>query len=110
MGLFQKFRAGLQKTHSQLAHEIKRIVTRSPKLDAAGLEELEALLAEYPKGDAAPRMLLLLGEGYRERRKFAEAEKVLGRVVAEFGDSPEATRAATVLEQMKTDSRKTDAR
>ena len=74
------------------------------------LEELEALLAEYPKGDAAPRMLLLLGEGYRERRKFAEAEKVLGRVVAEFGDSPEATRAATVLEQMKTDSRKTDAR
>jgi fused signal recognition particle receptor len=44
MGLFQKFKAGLQKTHSQLAHEIKRIVTRSPKLDAASLEELEAAL------------------------------------------------------------------
>ncbi len=44
MGLFQKFRAGLQKTHNKLAHEIKRIVTRSPKLDAASLEELEAAL------------------------------------------------------------------
>jgi fused signal recognition particle receptor len=44
MGLFDKFKAGLQKTHSKLAHEIKRIVTRSPKLDAATLEELEAAL------------------------------------------------------------------
>jgi fused signal recognition particle receptor len=44
MGLFAKFKAGLQKTHNKLAHEIKRIVTRSPKLDAAGLEELEASL------------------------------------------------------------------
>jgi uncharacterized protein YdcH (DUF465 family) len=40
MGLFEKFKAGLQKTHNQLTHEIKRIVTRSPKLDAASLEEL----------------------------------------------------------------------
>ncbi|HEV2437190.1 MAG TPA: signal recognition particle-docking protein FtsY [Verrucomicrobiae bacterium] len=44
MGLFAKFKAGLQKTHSKLAHEIKRIVTRSPRLDAATLEELEAAL------------------------------------------------------------------
>ncbi|MGD0085865.1 MAG: signal recognition particle-docking protein FtsY [Verrucomicrobiota bacterium] len=44
MNLFSKFKAGLQKTHSRLAHEIKRIVTRSPKLDAATLEELEAAL------------------------------------------------------------------
>ncbi len=44
MGLFAKFKAGLQKTHNQLAHEIKRIVTRSPRLDAASLEELEAAL------------------------------------------------------------------
>ncbi|MFZ0828264.1 MAG: signal recognition particle-docking protein FtsY [Verrucomicrobiia bacterium] len=44
MGLFAKFKAGLQKTHSKLVHEIKRIVTRSPKLDAASIEELEAAL------------------------------------------------------------------
>ena len=44
MGLFDRFKAGLQKTHNKLAHEIKRIVTRSPRLDAASLEELEAAL------------------------------------------------------------------
>jgi fused signal recognition particle receptor len=44
MGLFAKFKAGLHKTHSKLAHEIKRIVSRSPKLDAATLEDLEAAL------------------------------------------------------------------
>jgi fused signal recognition particle receptor len=44
MGLFAKFKAGLQKTHGKLVHEIKRIVSRSPKLDAAALDELEAAL------------------------------------------------------------------
>jgi fused signal recognition particle receptor len=44
MGLFERFKAGLQKTHSKLVHEIKRIVTRSPKLTADGVEELEAAL------------------------------------------------------------------
>lgn len=44
MGLFEKFKAGLQKTHSKLTHEIKRIVTRSPKLTAGTLEELETAL------------------------------------------------------------------
>jgi len=44
MGLFAKFKAGLQKTHSKLVHEIKRIVTRSPKLDSQALEGLEAAL------------------------------------------------------------------
>ena len=32
MGLFSKFKAGLAKTHGTLVHEIKRIITRSPKL------------------------------------------------------------------------------
>jgi fused signal recognition particle receptor len=44
MGLFQKFKAGLQKSHSRLAHELKRVVTASPKLDEATLEELEGAL------------------------------------------------------------------
>jgi fused signal recognition particle receptor len=44
MGLFDKFKAGLQKTHSKLVHEIKRIVTRSPRLTGGSLEELEAAL------------------------------------------------------------------
>jgi len=46
MGLFAKIKAGLQKTHAKLTHEIKRIVTRSPKLTAESLEEIEhALIA-----------------------------------------------------------------
>ncbi len=44
MGFFDKFKAGLAKTHGKLVHEIKRIVTLSPKLDEASLEELEAAL------------------------------------------------------------------
>lgn len=44
MGLFDRFKAGLQKTHSKLVHEIKRIVTLSPKLTGGSIEELEAVL------------------------------------------------------------------
>jgi fused signal recognition particle receptor len=44
MGLFDKFKAGLQKTQAKLVHEIKRIVTRSPKLTTGTVEELEAAL------------------------------------------------------------------
>jgi fused signal recognition particle receptor len=44
MGLFAKFKAGLAKTHAKLTHEIKRIVTRSPRLTAESIEELEAAL------------------------------------------------------------------
>ncbi len=43
-GLFQKFRDGLAKTHDKLIGEIKRIVTRAPRLDAESLDELEAAL------------------------------------------------------------------
>lgn len=44
MGLFQRLKEGLAKTHSKLVHEIKRIVTRSPRLTGTTLEELEAAL------------------------------------------------------------------
>ncbi len=44
MGLFAKFKAGLNKTHDKLAHELRRIITRSPRLDVEALEELEATL------------------------------------------------------------------
>ena len=58
MGLFQKFKAGLQKTHGKLAHEIKRIVTRSPKLDAAAFEELEAALIAADLGVAVTAQIV----------------------------------------------------
>jgi len=71
MGLFEKFKAGLQKTHAKLAHEIKRVITRSPKLTGQSLEELEAaliaadlgmpmttrIIAAVKRGDQAPAPL-----------------------------------------------------
>jgi fused signal recognition particle receptor len=58
MGLFHKFKAGLQKTHSRLAHEIKRIVTRSPKLTGDSLEELEAALLAADLGMAVTQQIV----------------------------------------------------
>src|ERR1041385_7683520 len=58
MGLFQKFKAGLQKTHNRLTHEIKRIVSRSPKLDDATLEELEAALIAADLGMAVTTQII----------------------------------------------------
>jgi fused signal recognition particle receptor len=58
MGLFDKFKAGLQKTHSKLAHEIKRIVTRSPKLEAGTLEELETALIAADLGMATTTQIV----------------------------------------------------
>ena len=52
MGLFQKFRAGLQKTQDKLFHEVKRIVTRSPQLTGDTLAELEAALIAADLGTA----------------------------------------------------------
>jgi fused signal recognition particle receptor len=62
MGLFQKFKAGLAKTHGKLAHEIKRIITRSPKLDAASLEELEAALIAADLGLAVTTQITVAVE------------------------------------------------
>jgi fused signal recognition particle receptor len=50
MGLFDKFKSGLKKTHNKLTHEIKRIVTRSPKLEGEALDELEAALISADLG------------------------------------------------------------
>jgi fused signal recognition particle receptor len=44
MNLFQKFKDGLKKTSTKLASEIKRVVTRAPRLDEEALDELEAIL------------------------------------------------------------------
>jgi len=52
MGLFDKFRFGLQKTQNKLVHEIKRIVTRSPRLTGSSIEELETALIGADFGTA----------------------------------------------------------
>jgi len=58
MGLFSKFKAGLAKTHARLTHEIKRIVTRSPRLTADSIEELEAALIAADLGMAMTEQII----------------------------------------------------
>ena len=52
MDLFKKFFSGLKKTQSKLSTEIRRIVTRSPKLTEDNIEELEAALLSTDMGFA----------------------------------------------------------
>ena len=58
MSLFQKFKEGLQKTQTKLVHEIKRIVTLSPKLTGTTLEELEAALLAADLGTAMTEQII----------------------------------------------------
>jgi fused signal recognition particle receptor len=68
MGLFDKFKAGLQKTHSKLVHEIKRILTRSPKLDGESLEELERALIGADLGMAmATQIIAAVRQAYESQ-------------------------------------------
>src|SRR6266498_362101 len=58
MGLFQKFKHGLHKSQTKLLHDIRRIVTLSPKLTGATLEELEAALLGADLGTAMTRQIV----------------------------------------------------
>ena len=58
MGLFDRFKVGLRKTQDKLVHEIKRIVTRSPRLTADSIEELEAVLLGADLGLAMTQQII----------------------------------------------------
>ncbi len=58
MSLFQRLKAGLARTQTWLVHEIRRIVSRSPRLTTATLEELEAALLGADLGVAVTRQIL----------------------------------------------------
>src|ERR1051325_7216869 len=58
LGFFKKIKDGLSKTHDKLTSEIKRIVTRSPKLTAESLDELEAALLGADLGLAMTQQIL----------------------------------------------------
>ena len=68
MGVLDKFKAGLARTKEKLSHEIKRIVTRSPKLDVDALEELEATLIAADLGmDMTVRIVEAVREAYESQ-------------------------------------------
>ena len=58
MGLLDRFKAGLKKTQDKLVHELKRIVTRSPKLTADSIEELEHALLGADLGTAMTAQII----------------------------------------------------
>jgi fused signal recognition particle receptor len=101
MGLFAKFKAGLQKTHAKLTHEIKRIITRSPKLDANSLEELEVALIGADLGMATTTRIV------HAVRKAYESQGAAGLDVSDIAtreivaslsaNQPELKRAAQGL-------------
>ena len=58
LGLFKKIKDGLSKTHDKLTAEINRIVTRSPRLTAESLDELEGALLGADLGMAMTTQIL----------------------------------------------------
>ncbi|MFO1459801.1 MAG: signal recognition particle-docking protein FtsY [Verrucomicrobiota bacterium] len=58
MGFFDKLKSAFSRTTATLSHEIKRIVTRSPRLTAENLEELEAALLRADLGFAMTQQIL----------------------------------------------------
>jgi len=104
MGLFAKFKAGLHKTQSKLAHEIRRILTWSPKLDADAIEELEAALigADLGTGTTA-QIVAAVRKAYETQggaglEVFAIAEReVRNSLSAERTDLIRAGQGVTVV-------------
>jgi fused signal recognition particle receptor len=107
MGLFAKFKAGLQKTHSKLTHEIKRIVTRSPKLEHGTLEELEAALIGADLGMAMTTQIIdAVKKGYETQGGAgldvfavakAEVEKSLAANKSELIVAPEGLTVVSIV-------------
>jgi fused signal recognition particle receptor len=85
MGFLDRLRAGLHKTHRKLVHEIKRIVTRSPKMTAATLEELERALISADLGMAMTNEIVVAVRQAYESQGGAGLDVIgiAGRIVGE---------------------------
>ena len=89
MGLFDKFKAGLQRTQAKLSHEINRIVSRSPKLDDDTLEEIEYTLISADLGlPMTQRILAAIKDSYESQGKEGIDVLAVARreVVSTFND------------------------
>ncbi len=89
MGVFDKFKTGLQRTKEKLSHEITRIVTGSPKLDKDTLEEIEFTLIGADLGASMTRRILVSVKDKYEAQG-ADGLDVLGvarkEVLESFGE------------------------
>lgn len=58
MGFFDKLKSAFNRTTTSLSHEIRRIVTRSPRLTAENLDQLESALLQADLGFAMTQQIL----------------------------------------------------
>jgi fused signal recognition particle receptor len=86
MGFFTRLKEGLFKTQQKLVHEIKRIVTRSPRLTAESMEELEMVLLGADLGVAMTQQILAAVKKSYET-KGSSGPQVLDIAVAEVEKS-----------------------
>jgi fused signal recognition particle receptor len=98
-GLFAKFKTGLQKTQTKLSHEIRRVISRSPRLDEGGVEELEAALLGADLGMAMTTQILdavrkeYETQGRQGLKLFAIAEREVEKTLS--GKATNLLRAAS---------------
>ena len=72
MGLFSKFFSGLQKTQNNLSSELKRIISRSPKLTDDDVEDLEAVLLSSDMGFTVTEQII---EAVRKEYESSSGQK-----------------------------------
>ena len=107
MGLFDKFKAGLARTHDKLVHEIKRIVTLSPKLTGESIEELEAALIAADLGTTmTARIIDTVKKSYETQGRSgldvfaiarAEIEKSLSAADPKLREIPDGVCVVSVV-------------
>lgn len=103
MGLFDRFRDGLQKTQERLVHEIKRVVTFSPTLTEHSIEELEMILIGSDFGMEMTRQIVeAVRIGYETQGRgglnvFAVARQELEKAFAEQDTALRREQGLTVV-------------
>ncbi|MBL9134524.1 MAG: signal recognition particle-docking protein FtsY [Verrucomicrobiales bacterium] len=95
MGIFAKIKAGLQKTQQKLVHEIRRIVTLSPKLTASSLSDIEAALMSADLGLTMTRQIVAaVQKSYESQGRGGEDVLTIARreVESAFADNQPGLR------------------
>ena len=81
MGLFERFKSGLQKTHQRFVHEIRRVVSGSPKLTAETVEELKAVLLGADLGLVVTEEIITAARQAFETQGKSGLESILNVVI-----------------------------
>jgi fused signal recognition particle receptor len=107
MGFFDKLKSAITRTASTLTHEIKRIVTRSPRLTAENLEELEAALLQADLGMPMTQQILAAAKSAFETQgrsgldfisiASSEVEKSLSAVRGDLLKQPQGVTVVSVV-------------